>query len=43
MSYNPEVQLLQQDLIQSKHEIQRLMKELELAKQEKDEALMRQI
>jgi hypothetical protein len=37
------VDTLQQDLIQSKLEIQRLLKEIEEAHKEKDEALMRQI
>ena len=35
------VQTLQQELIQSKLEIQRLMKEIEQAHREKDEALLR--
>ena len=38
-----QVDSLQQDLIQSKQEIQRLLSEIEKAHKEKDEALLRQI
>lgn len=37
------MQTLQQDLIQSKLEIKRLLAELEVAQKDKDESLMRQI
>ena len=37
------MQTLQQELLQAKVEIQRLMKEIEAAHKEKDESLLRQI